>query len=162
MAISIREGAHRTVENNIIIKPVVPFGVHVGHIDNHDVIRRNIIVTDGDIYYMNDAPGEHPHLEEINYNVFWHPSPGWGDRNVVTVRPRGKSVKKYTLRQWRELGYDRDSIVGDPRFVDLDNDSFAVKADSPAVRLGFKNFDMGWGLTDEFPAAWREERTINR
>jgi len=158
MAISIREGAYRTVENNIIIKPVVPFGVHVGHIDNHDVIRRNIIVTDGDIYYMNDAPGDHPHLEEINHNLFWHPSPGWGDRNVVTVRPRGKSVKKYTLRQWRALGYDTDSIVADPRFVDVENECFAVKPESEALRLGFKNFDTGWGLTDEFPAAWREDQ----
>jgi len=154
MAISIREGDYRTVENNIIIRPVVPFGIHVGYTDNHDVIRRNIIVTDGDIYYMNDAPPQHPYLSEVNYNLFYHPSPGWGNRTVITVRPRGKSLEKYTLGQWRQLGYDKDSLVRDPMFVDAENDNYRVREKSPALKLGFKNFDMNWGLTAEFPKKW--------
>jgi len=157
MAISIREGDYRTVENNIIIQPVVPFGVHVGHPGNHDVIRHNIIVTDQDIYYMNDAPAEHPVVSELDNNVYWHPTPGWGERTTITVRHRGKAVKKYTLQQWQEAGYDRDSVVlEESPFVDFENDDFRVKADSPALEVGFKNFDMSWGLTDEFPEMWRE------
>jgi len=157
MAISIREGDYRTVENNIIIQPVVPFGVHVGHPGNHDVIRHNIIVTDQDIYYMNDAPAEHPVVSELDNNVYWHPTPGWGERTTITVRHRGKAVKKYTLQQWQEAGYDRDSVVlEESPFVDFENDDFRVKADSPALEVGFKNFDMSWGLTDEFPETWRE------
>jgi hypothetical protein len=32
-----------------------------------------------------------------------------------------------------------------------------VRPDSPALKAGFKNFDMGrWGLTDGFPKQWRE------
>jgi len=162
MAISIREGDYRTVENNIIINPVVPFGVHVGYTDNHDIIRRNIIVTDGDLYYMNDAPVQGSYVSELNHNVYYHPSPGWGDRNVITVRPRGEKVQKYTLGQWRKLGYDTDSIVADPRFVDLENDDFRLRPDSPAPAIGFKNFDMSWGLTEEFPMMWREEGEIKR
>ncbi|HUT30041.1 MAG TPA: right-handed parallel beta-helix repeat-containing protein [Sedimentisphaerales bacterium] len=154
MAISIREGDYRTVENNIIIKPVVPFGIHVGYTDNHDVIRRNIIVTDGDIYYMNDAPPQHPYLSEVNNNLFYHPSPGWGDRTVITVRPRGKGLEKYTLGEWRQLGYDKDSAVKDPLFVDSENDDYRVREESPALKLGFRNFDMNWGLTDDFPEKW--------
>ena len=154
MAISIREGDYRTVENNIIIKPVVPFGIHVGYSDNHDIIRRNIIVTDGDIYYMNDAPPQQPYLSEVNYNLFYHPTPGWGDRTVISVRPRGKRLEKHTLAQWQELGYDKDSVVKDPMFVDPAGDDYRVKEGSPAIKLGFKNFDMNWGLTDEFPKKW--------
>jgi len=26
----------------------------------------------------------------------------------------------------------------------------------PALKIGFKNFDMNWGLTDEFPEMWRK------
>ena len=154
MAISIREGDYRTVENNIIIQPVVPFGVHVGHVGNHDIIRRNIIVTDGDVYYMNDAPPDHPVVSELNNNLYFQPSPGWGDRTVITVNHRGKPVRKYTFEEWQELGYDVDSIVDDPLFVDLDNDDFRLKPDSPALKLGFKNIDQSWGITDEFPKMW--------
>ncbi|MHC4791523.1 MAG: right-handed parallel beta-helix repeat-containing protein, partial [Planctomycetota bacterium] len=156
MALSIREGAYRTVENNIIIKPVVPLGVHVGHPDNNDIIRRNIIVTDGSVYYMNDTQHEHPILEEINYNIFYQPTPGWGERTIITRRPRGEMTETYTLSQWQEMGYDTESIVleEDP-FVDLENDDFRVRQDSPALKMGFKNFDMSWGITDEFPKMWR-------
>jgi hypothetical protein len=156
MAISIREGAYRTVENNIIIKPVVPFGVHVGHPDNHDIIRRNIIVTDGSVYYMNHTPHEHPILEEIDYNVFYHPSPGWGNRTTITRVPRGEMVEKYTLTQWQAMGYDTNSVVADPMFVDLENENYQLKPDSPALKLGFQQIDMSWGLTDEFPEKWQE------
>ena len=156
MAISIREGDYRTVENNIIIRPVVPFGVHVGHVGNHDIIRRNIFVTDNDAYYMNDAPPGHPVVSELNNNLYFQPTPGWGDRTVITVNHRGKPVSKYTFGDWQELGYDVDSVVDDPLFVDMDNDDFQLKPDSPALKLGFKNIDQSWGITDEFPEMWRE------
>jgi len=154
MAISIREGDYRTVENNIIIKPVVPFGVHVGHYDNHDIIRHNIIVTDSSVYYMNDTQHEHPILEEINYNVFYHPTPGWGERTVITRRPRGEMTEKYTLEQWQQMGYDKDSIEADPMFVDIEGEDYRLKPESPALKLGFKNIDTSWGLTDNFPQKW--------
>jgi len=155
-AISIREGDYRTVENNIIIKPVVPFGVHVGHPGNHDVIRRNIIVSDGDMFYMNDAPAEHPVVSEFNNNVYFHPTPGWGERTTISVRHRGKPVRKYTFKEWQELGYDADSVVDDPLFVDFENEDYRLKPESPALKLGFKNIDMSWGITDEFPEMWRK------
>ena len=156
MAISIREGDYRTVENNIIIQPVVPFGVHVGHPGNHDIIRRNIIVTDGSIYYMNDAPTHHPLVSELNYNCYFQPTPGWGDRSVITVKYRGEPMKKYTIDEWQALGYDTDSIVDDPLFFDLENDDFRLRPESPALELGFENIDTSWGITEEFSEMWRE------
>jgi len=154
MAISIREGAYRTVENNIVIRPVVPFGVHVGYADNHDIIRRNIIVTDGSVYYMNDTQQDHPLLEEINYNVFWHPTPGWKSRTFITRRPRGSITETYSLQQWQQFGYDTDSIVEDPMFVDLEGEDYRLRPESPALELGFKNIDQSWGLTEDFPEKW--------
>jgi hypothetical protein len=105
---------------------------------------------------MNDTQHEHPILEEINYNIFYQPTPGWGERTIITRRPRGEMTETYTLSQWQEMGYDTESIVleEDP-FVDLENDDFRVRQDSPALKMGFKNFDMSWGITDEFPKMWR-------
>ena len=48
----------------------------------------------------------------------------------------------YTLEQWRELGYDRHSIVAAPRFRDLAHFDFTLEPDSPALAIGFKPIDM--------------------
>ncbi len=157
MAISIREGDYRIVENNIIIDPVVPFGVHCGCSYNSDIIRRNIIYTTGDIYHMNDVPSPQPYVQEINQNLFYSPKPAWGQVHTVNIRPRGKGLRKYTLPEWQELGYDKDSIVADPQFVDVENGDYRVKPTSPALELGFKNFDMDkFGLLPDFPERWRD------
>ena len=42
-------------------------------------------------------------------------------------------------------GTDPNSLVGDPQFVDVAHGDFRVKDNSPALRIGFKNFPM-----DEF------------
>jgi hypothetical protein len=46
-----------------------------------------------------------------------------------------------SLQQWREKGYDANSIIADPLFVDADNFDFRLKPDSPALKIGFKPFD---------------------
>ncbi len=157
MAISIREGDYRTVENNIIIQPVVPFGLHVGHPGNNDTLRNNIIITEGDIYYMNHAPTEHPVVKAMNHNIYYNPTPGWGDRTTISVRHRGERLTKYTFRQWQQAGYDTESeVVDEPVLYDWENGDFRVRLDSPAKEMGFKDIDQSWGLTDEFPAKWKE------
>jgi len=93
-------------------------------------------------------------LLEINYNVFYHPTPGWGERTVITRRPRGEMTEKYTLEQWQQMGYDKDSIEADPMFVDIEGEDYRLKPESPALKLGFKNIDTSWGLTDNFPQKW--------
>ena len=65
-------------------------------------------------------------------------------------------VEKYTLTQWQEMGYDTNSVVVDPMCIDLENDNYQLKPESPALKLGFQQIDMSWGLTDEFPEKWRE------
>lgn len=41
-----------------------------------------------------------------------------------------------------KLGWDKNSIFGDPMFVDPANGNFQVKEGSPALKVGFKNFPM--------------------
>ncbi len=66
-------------------------------------------------------------------------------------------MQRFTLAEWRQMGFDQHSVYADPMFVDPENKDYRVKPESPALKLGFKNFEMGkWGLTDEFPKMWRE------
>ena len=157
IAISIREGENRIVENNIIINPVVPFGCHVLFDNNHDVVKNNIIVTRGDLFHFNDAPPTQPYLD-VDYNLFFNFEAPWGYRPLVTVNERGKEGRKYTLNEWQSLGYDAHSRYIDPLFVDPNGGDYQVTSDSPALELGFKNFEMDFGLTEHFQDTWLEDR----
>jgi hypothetical protein len=61
------------------------------------------------------------------------------------------------LEEWRQLGFDLHSVFADPMFVAPERNDYRVKPGSPALKLGFENFEMGkWGLTGQFPEVWRD------
>ena len=67
---------------------------------------------------------------------------------------------KYSLDEWRAIGFDRRSVFADPLFVDPERGDYRVRSESPALALGFENFPMNlWGLTADFPARWRSPST---
>jgi hypothetical protein len=49
------------------------------------------------------------------------------------------------MEDWNTEGYDLNSISGNPSFIDPINGNYQVQENSPALKLGFKNFPM-----DEF------------
>jgi hypothetical protein len=46
------------------------------------------------------------------------------------------------LTEWQKKGHDRSSIIGDPLFVDPERGNFTLKPGSPALKIGFKPFDL--------------------
>jgi len=78
-------------------------------------------------------------------------------KNLSKLSLEQLPLQRLTLDERQELGYDIDSIVADQVFVDPENGDYRVKHVSPTLELGFKNFDMSWGLTDEFPRRWRNK-----
>ena len=115
--LKFREGFHRKAYNNIIINN--SFHPHVWYDNSHDVFTRNIVM----------GP--------------YRPAGGmtkgkWGkevDRNLFTTNDADR-------RKFAAHGCDENSIVGNPMFIDPANGDFRVKEDSPAIKLGFKNFPM--------------------
>lgn len=68
----------------------------------------------------------------IDSNIIWHPN------GIPTVQ----GVKKDPQDQWAEwqrLGFDRQSRIADPMFMDLANGDFRLKPGSPALALGFQS-----------------------
>jgi hypothetical protein len=159
ISIKLREGAYRTVYNNIWVGSRVSPCFHVGNENNHDRYFRNITVMAGDdVYAVIAPPARGPWLEEIDNNCLFSASGRFSAR-VSQIRGADgpePGAKRLDLDQWRALGFDRNSVFADPLFVDPARNDFRVRPESPALRLGFKNFEMGlWGITKEFPPQYR-------
>ena len=172
VSMKLREGAYRKVYNNIWYLSKCAPCFHVGNNYNHDQYFNNITVMDPGrvqwpagwpwwpqmFFSVIAPPVVGPWLEKIDYNCF-HCTSGEFQAVVNELRTEGGKYnpKRYNLADWRALGFDGHSVFADPLFVNPAQHDFRVRPESPALKVGFKNFEMGkWGLTDEFPARWRE------
>ncbi len=128
MGFKLREGFYRRVENNIVINGFG--GFHVWFKDCGDIIAKNIIVSDQPFQFIHADPA---YAREFNYNLFY----AEGETPMIT----GLDTP-ITINQWQERGYDQNSLVADPMFIDPANGDFRVRENSPALALGFQNFRM--------------------
>jgi hypothetical protein len=160
VSVKLREGAKRTIYNNIWVDSVVAPCFHVGNEYNHDRYFHNItVMSRDDVYSIIAPPTRGPWLEDVDYNCFFSRSGKFTARVEELRGEEGpdRTVQRYGLEEWRQLGFDLHSVFADPLFVDPAQNDFRVQPDSPARKLGFKNFEMGrWGLTKDFPEIWRE------
>jgi len=171
VSMKLREGAYRKVYNNIWYLSKAAPCFHVGNNYNHDQYFNNITVMkpgnthwpDGwpwwpEMFYSVIAPpAVGPWFEKIDNNCFYCAD---GEFQAVVDQLRSengkRNAKRYNLQEWQGLGFDQHSVFGDPLFLDAANNDFQVRSDSPALQVGFKNFEMGkWGLTEKFPGRWR-------
>ncbi|MDF7809486.1 PDZ domain-containing protein [Pontiellaceae bacterium B12219] len=97
--------------------------------------------------------GLHPHVwynnseDEVFSNIFMAPAKG---ARMPKDTAKGKrvdenlyfNVSEKNMKKYSKYGWEVNSIVGDPLFVDPANGDFRVKEGSPAFKIGFKNFPM--------------------
>ncbi len=135
-----RDGSHRLVENNIFINPNRGISYHVGYTNSGDRFVRNIVVQNSGwtFFYILLQTDKAPWVDEIDYNVY---------SGTAAFSDSAKNLK-----EWQQLGFDKHSVLADPMFVDPANGDYRVKPESPALKLGFKNFDVSdAGLLSDFP-----------
>lgn len=111
--LKLREGFYRVVENNIMINN--SFHPHVWFKNSGDVFERNIVMKKYAPIQIGD----------------------WGKRIDHNLFPDTAA-----LNDARSRGTDKNSVAGDPLFVDPSKGDYSVKANSPALKIGFKNFPM--------------------
>jgi hypothetical protein len=186
VSIKLREGAYRTIYNNIWVNGANSPCFHIGNEDNHDRYFRNITVMSinamnpendlnfgmgkayGEIYTLIAPPVHSSWLEEIDYNCFYSDlgefvarvetrAEGSYAESWEDLTDRRKKVK-YPLEQWQALGYDLHSVFADPLFIDPQHNDYRLRPESPALKLGFINFDAREaGLTSSFPTRWLDQ-----
>ncbi len=118
--IKLREGFDRVVANNIMVAN--SFHPHVWYKGSDDIFQRNIVFTD---YKPIDVPK--PWGEQCDFNL-WH-------------KP-GKLAPTPSLSLQAQSGRDQQSLEADAKFRDASHGDYRVADDSPALKLGFKNFPM--------------------
>ena len=127
-----REGYNRIVENNIILgESDGSYHPHVWYNNSHDIFHNNIVST--------------------NYKPVNMPRGQWGefiDNNILHTSGLENPSPATVLQQ--DSGRDENSILADVIFVNPDKGDYRVKADSPALAKGFKNFPMDqFGVTNQ-------------
>ena len=111
--LKLREGFNRVAENNIMVNNSLH--PHVWFANSQDVFKHNIVAdTYQDVGLLGWG-------KELDYNLF----------------PNEESMMKSQI-------YDRDlhSVYGDPMFKNPSELDFTVSENSPALKIGFKNFPM--------------------
>jgi len=111
--IKLREGYYRNVQNNICINN--GFHPHVWQKNSGDIVRGNIFGAVHQPIYV-DFWGK-----EVDFNWFVNPE---------------------DLRKVKQLMVDKNSLSGDPLFVDPVNGDFSVSIESDVYSMGWKNFSM--------------------
>ncbi|OGV68389.1 MAG: hypothetical protein A3K19_05310 [Lentisphaerae bacterium RIFOXYB12_FULL_65_16] len=98
-------------------------------------------------------------LAESDRNLIWH----GGKPAAINL---DKTTPEESWAEWQKLGFDHNSVLADPLFVDAAKDDYRLKPESPAFQLGFEAIPVdkiGLYASDErasWPVAddcWREE-----
>lgn len=91
--------------------------------------ERNIVLWDKGVPLGGNWSGGVTNLA-LRENLYWY-------QGTNAVRFAGKS-----FADWQKQGHDTGSLLGDPRFAAAAQDDFSLAPDSPALKLGFKPFDL--------------------
>jgi hypothetical protein len=146
MGVQFHAGKHNTVENNLIVDARIAFWacdfppLRAGNEHTKGAFRanrfvRNIFCTsrkDAFLYWMHAWTDDV--FERIDENLFHAPA---ADDFRVQWEAHPQKLERSTVAEWQSMGFDRQSIVADPRIVDPDREDWRLAADSPAFALGF-------------------------
>jgi hypothetical protein len=121
-------GRDNRVENNILAYSTTP------QIVRSREEEHNSFFFEHNIVYFNNGSLLGSTWKNGNWtadrNVYW-------DTSGQVLDLAGRSWD-----EWQAEGFDKNSMVADPQFVDAEHGDFRLKEDSPALTVGFEPFDF--------------------
>jgi parallel beta-helix repeat protein len=160
------------IENNVVYHTISGgFTLHYG---KGNTVRNNIFAYGRDSQVTRGRNEEHQAFSFERNIVYFDSGRVWAaggenrnwtaDRNCYwnTAGEALEFLSDLTLDEWRDLGFDGNSIIEDPQFVDPQKADFRLKPGSPVSRIGFEPIDLSTvGLVG--PKEWTDRpRQIQR
>ncbi|UCD48784.1 MAG: right-handed parallel beta-helix repeat-containing protein [Phycisphaerales bacterium] len=139
------------MENNLVYNTKT--GSFHQHYGKENIIRNNILVDSMLHQVQATRVEDHLSFTFANNIVSWKTGPllagRWKEVRVAmdkncywNAAGKGVDFVGLSLDQWRsDLGRDVNSVIADPLFVDPENHDFHLRPDSPALKVGFREFD---------------------
>ncbi|MBD3293327.1 MAG: carbohydrate-binding protein [Armatimonadia bacterium] len=131
----VHGGRENVIENNIFVDSELAQAEfnNIGTAMVQNVFRRNICYRpDGEALMLRSGRFTDEVLAECDRNLYWS----------VGSAPEELEFIGRSLEAWREAGYDLNSLVTDPLFVDPEADDYRLQDDSPAFDLGFERIPI--------------------
>jgi hypothetical protein len=138
-------------ENNLVYDTKT--GSFHQHYGKENIVRNNILAFSRE--HQLQATRVEPHLSFTFENnlVYWDTgavlSGPWDQLNFLARsncywNAAGARVEfaGQSLTQWQSRGHEPDSLIADPLFEDATRRDFRLRPGSPALKLGFKPFDV--------------------
>ncbi len=143
--IFVHAGKNHLVENNIFVDTLggaigcgYGFNPVPGFLTGHRFCRNIIYCSKekGPLYHFLLYEWSDEVVSQAERNTFFCPQNG---KYVVRETRLGETleVKEFSLTEWQTMGYDTDSVVADPAFVDPAHDDYRLSPHSPALQIGF-------------------------
>ncbi|MBN1418738.1 MAG: right-handed parallel beta-helix repeat-containing protein [Planctomycetes bacterium] len=145
------EGSSRILLEKNIVYLTKTGGFHQ-HYGRENMVRNNIFAFSSEGQIIRSRQEEHISFFFEGNIVYFDGRPllggNWSngnfrmDRNVYWDAS-GEEIDfaGLSLEEWRAKGFDRNSIIADPLFVDAKAFDFRLRPESPALRLGFAPID---------------------
>jgi hypothetical protein len=121
--------------DNVVRNNIFAFGREAQVVRSRDESHRSFRFENNIVYYrtgelLSSVWSGGTDRITLDHNLYW---------NADGSSPRFPAGD---LQAWQKLGFDRHSLVGDPRFADPEHDNYELKSDSPAKSLGFQPLDL--------------------
>ncbi|MFH1237792.1 MAG: right-handed parallel beta-helix repeat-containing protein [Candidatus Aenigmatarchaeota archaeon] len=142
-AIQTYAGVGNVMENNIFVDANrSQTTVVVGTGAQPTFYRNNIIYYNNrypELFYVTTRPGGvfSPAVFQSDNNLYFSTTSSYSILN---------GSNKITYEKWKSTGLDANSVIANPLFIDYTNGNFRLQPNSPAYGLGFKEFDVKFGI----------------
>lgn len=157
------EGTSKILAENNVVYNTKSAGFHQ-HYGKDNVVRNNIFAFGREAQLMRTRPEPEHFTLDVNHNiVVWKDAPllgsNWSGENFkldsnIYWRADGKPVTfpgNLTLEQWQAKGQDKNSLVTNPLFVNIEKNDFRLTPGSPAHKLGIQPIDVSTAGREKVP-----------
>ncbi|MCY2992754.1 MAG: right-handed parallel beta-helix repeat-containing protein [Planctomycetota bacterium] len=128
----LQGGKDNRIENNIFVDSAYS-QLYISNFANNStgqVFQRNIVSYTNPAAVLLTGGRLDENVIRIDRNLYFHA----GGKDPVL----GGCA---SFADWQKRGFDQNSVIGDPLFVDPARDNYTLRPDSPAWKLGFEPID---------------------